>query len=157
MQAFVITLHVIILLIVEYHQMMNIYEIRYKNARYLSDLVGGTVATAEKLNKSSQQISHLLADKPFRNIGMGIARQFEIAFNKPKDWLDHYHPELWGDAIGIKDEKAGYAVQHPESDELSEEAIAFAKAWQDLCPEQRAVINSTVQAFIYMSENKAKK
>ena len=125
--------------------MMNIYEIRYKNARYLADLAGGINAVAEKMDKAQPQISHLLADKPIKNIGSKIARQFEMAFNKPKDWLDHSHPDLWG--LEAKEEKAEYTAQTFGG--LSNEAIEFAKIWQELCPEQRAVISSTAQAFIH--------
>jgi len=32
---------------------------------------------------------------------------------------------------------------------LSDEAIEFAKAWQELCPEQRAVLTATAKAFIH--------
>lgn len=135
--------------------MMNIYEIRYKNARYLSDSVGGVGATAEKMDKSQPQISHLLADKPFKNIGPKIARQFESVFNKPKDWLDHPHPELWG-GLEIQEEKAMYAVTLKSDTILTDEAIEFAKAFQALCPDQRAAINTTVQAFISTTKKQDK-
>lgn len=75
---------------------MDISEIRYKNAKYLVDSVGGVTAAAEKMDKSQSQLSHIAGEKPIKNIGKKIARQFEQIFNKPKDWLDHPHPEYWG-------------------------------------------------------------
>lgn len=78
---------------------MDTNEIRRKNAHYLSELTGGITAFAEKLDKSQPQISHLIGDKPVKNIGAKIARQIEAAFNKPHGWLDHPHPELWPDTI----------------------------------------------------------
>lgn len=95
---------------------MDINEIRRKNAHYLSESVGGITAFADKLDKSQPQISHLIGDKPIKNIGPKIARQIEKAFNKAHGWLDHPHPELWGGEVtGFHDRPANIAPAPPEA------------------------------------------
>lgn len=126
---------------------MDITEIRYKNARYLAELVGGINAVADKLGKGQPQISHLLADKPVKNIGNKIARQFEVAFHKPKDWLDHSHPELWGGLL-IEENKEAIKTAQIVTEDLTPEALEFAKLWQELPSDQRAVLSNTAQAFM---------
>lgn len=133
---------------------MDITEIRYRNARYLAESVGGINAVADKLGKSQPQVSHLLADNPVKNIGNKIARQFEVAFNKPKDWLDHSHHELWG---GIQPTKQNIDDTAQEVEGLSADALEFARLWQELPPEQRAVLQSTAQAFIHSTEKQTSK
>ncbi|MDF1583630.1 MAG: LysR family transcriptional regulator [Methyloprofundus sp.] len=120
---------------------MNISQIRYKNAQYLAELAGGISAVAEKLGKAQPQVSHLLAENPVKNIGNKIARQFEEAFNKPEGWLDNLHPELLGEVPEVDNAKDAI-------DGLTEEAISFARIFQTLPQEQRAVLINTAEAFI---------
>ncbi|MBT3812130.1 MAG: hypothetical protein HOF98_04845 [Gammaproteobacteria bacterium] len=70
---------------------MNISEIRLVNARQLATSIGGVVAMSGRLGKSQPQVSHLIGDKPVKNIGNKIARQIEEAFNKENGWLDNSH------------------------------------------------------------------
>ncbi len=130
---------------------MDISEIRRKNAKYLSTLIGGINAFAEKMEKGQPQISCLIGKKPSRNIGNKIAREIEKKFNLEKDWLDLAHPELWKEdrvtIIPIKQEIS----ENPE--ELTAEAIKFAKAWQELPPEQK----NTLAAFVYATQKPIQK
>ncbi len=92
---------------------MDTNEIRRRNAHYLSETVGGITAFADKLDKSQPQISHLIGDKPIKNIGAKIARQIEAAFNKGHGWLDHPHPEHWPDQITSLHQKPANVIAAP--------------------------------------------
>lgn len=82
---------------------MNVSEIRRQNARYLAESVGGITALANRMNKAQQQITHIIGKNPIKNIGHGVAKQFEAAFDKESGWMDHEHPELWGGENVIND------------------------------------------------------
>jgi hypothetical protein len=136
---------------------MNISEIRLKNARYLANSAGGISAFAEKTGKSQPQISHLIGEKPIKNIGNKIAREIEKSFNQEKDWLDHAHYDLWEISKTVsflpdmQTTKVNKIQETPYG--LTQEAIEFAKAWQELPPEEQ----DTLAAFVYARQKSNKK
>lgn len=73
---------------------MNIKLTRRENLRILAKSVGGITRLADRLNKTQSQISHLIGNKPIKNIGDKIATQVEEAFNKPSGWLDRQHQSI---------------------------------------------------------------
>lgn len=48
---------------------MHIKEIRRENLRSLAKSAGGITALADKLSRAQSQISHLIGNKPLKNIG----------------------------------------------------------------------------------------
>lgn len=68
---------------------MNVKDIRRKNLRRLSRLVGGITELSERLDRSQSQVSHLIGNNPIKNIGDRLACHIEKVFNKPHGWLDH--------------------------------------------------------------------
>jgi|APCry1669188910_1035180.scaffolds.fasta_scaffold01553_11 hypothetical protein len=133
---------------------MDITEIRRKNARYLSTTVGGINAFSEKTGKSQSQISSLIGKSPIKNIGNKIACEIEKAFHKPKGWLDNVHPELYGEIDDNNEELTGTAN---ETEDLTDEAIEFARLWQNLPSDQRAVLSGTAQAFVDSTKKQPQK
>lgn len=79
---------------------MDIYTIRRENLRACAESVGGQTALAEKLEKSTAQVSHLIGKNPARNIGRAIAREVEQVFGLPFGWMDHPHDQTLRDAQG---------------------------------------------------------
>lgn len=67
---------------------MDSKTIRYKNTRLLIEQVGGISNFAEKTNKGQSQISQFAGSNPTKGIGNKIAREIELAFDKPHGWLD---------------------------------------------------------------------
>ncbi|MEQ1324896.1 LexA family protein [Acinetobacter soli] len=72
---------------------MDSKSIRYKNTRLLVDQVGGVSSFAEKIGKGQSQASQFAGTNPIKGIGNKVAREIEIAFDKPHGWLDLPHPE----------------------------------------------------------------
>ncbi len=133
---------------------MDITEIRRKNARHLSTAIGGINSFAEKTGKSQSQISSLIGKSPIKNIGNKIACEIETAFNKPKGWLDNVHPELYGETDDNHEELTGAAN---DTEGLTNEAIEFARLWQNLPSDQRAVLSDTAQAFVDSTKKQIRK
>lgn len=77
---------------------MDIYEIRRQNLiAILEEQFNGKInALADKMEKNHSQISRLV--KPHggtpENTGTGLARQIEVAANKPEGWLDRLHNKV---------------------------------------------------------------
>ena len=67
---------------------MDIFEIRYRNFRLLAGHRGGITEAAAKLGKTQGQISHFGGTNPIKNIGNDIAREIEVAWEKPRGWMD---------------------------------------------------------------------
>lgn len=76
---------------------METKEIRRINLRtLLSEFTskGTTKAEfAEKLGVTASQLSQTTSANPVRNIGDMLARRVEVAFSKPKGWMDSIHTE----------------------------------------------------------------
>jgi hypothetical protein len=79
--------------------MIDINEIRHRNVRALvrrleedagrtGERAGGLAMLAEKMGKSSAQVSHFAADDPIKNIGDKIAREIEVTFGLEYGWMD---------------------------------------------------------------------
>ena len=71
--------------------MRNIHTIRLVNARALAKDFPTKTAFAERLGKEPTQVSRFMGKNPTKRIGDLIAEQIEIAFGKPKGWLDIDH------------------------------------------------------------------
>lgn len=71
--------------------MITSKDIRLKNARTLLAEAGSRKAMAKRLDKSEGQIGHIMGPNPIKGIGNKIAREIEIAFDKPEGWLDVDH------------------------------------------------------------------
>lgn len=67
---------------------MTVYQNRYAHLRDLIERHGGQSAVAEKLGVSRQQLSHVGAEKPIRNIGDKQARKIEMTFGLPIGHID---------------------------------------------------------------------
>ncbi|MGZ7882430.1 LexA family protein [Acinetobacter soli] len=67
---------------------MDSKSIRYKNTRLLVDQVGGVSSFADKIGKGQSQASQFAGTNPIKGIGNKVAREIEIAFDKPHGWLD---------------------------------------------------------------------
>ena len=74
---------------------MDSRKIRYLNARALVAKAGGITAFADAIGKQQPQASSFAGENPIKGIGPKIARQIEVAFEKPPGWLDLPHPEEW--------------------------------------------------------------
>jgi hypothetical protein len=99
-------------------------------------------------------MSGLIGKRPIKNIGNKIARDIEAVFNKPQGWLDNVHP-------GITDELAesimgtNKAVQVTE--DLTADALEFARLWQSLPSDQRAALSDTAKAFMDSTKKQTRK
>lgn len=67
---------------------MTVYQNRYAHLRDLIERHGGQSAVAEKLGVSRQQLSHIGAENPVRNIGDRQARKIEMTFGLPIGHID---------------------------------------------------------------------
>jgi len=130
-------------IIMLYNVVMDIKQIRLKNTRYLAQSVGGIVALANKLGKSHQQVSHWIGCNPVKNIGHKIAKEIEAAFNKPSNWLDSLHPELYGEEENQKVAKVAQG-----SVDLSADALEFARLFDELSPINQAALSGAAKAFM---------
>lgn len=128
---------------------MDIKQIRLKNTRYLAESVGGVVALANKLNKSHQQVSHWIGLNPSKNVGHKIAKEIEVAFNKPSGWLDSLHPELYGE----EEENKKVAGAAKRSVDLSADALEFARLFDELSPINQAALSGAAKAFMDTQKN----
>jgi phage repressor protein C with HTH and peptisase S24 domain len=72
----------------DYRAMMTIADIRRANARALAAQTGTRAAFGEKVGMDSSQVSQIIGKNPVKDIGNAIARRIEIAFGKPKGWMD---------------------------------------------------------------------
>ncbi len=72
---------------------MDSKSIRYKNTRLLVDQVGGVSSFADKIGKGQSQTSQFAGTNPIKGIGNKVAREIELAFDKPHGWLDLPHEE----------------------------------------------------------------
>ncbi|OBY75295.1 LexA family protein [Acinetobacter gyllenbergii] len=83
---------------------MDSKSIRYKNTRLLVDQVGGVSSFADKIGKGQSQASQFAGTNPIKGIGNKVAREIEIAFDKPHGWLDlpHEH-EITSTDVNISD------------------------------------------------------
>jgi transcriptional regulator with XRE-family HTH domain len=94
---------------------------------------------AKILNVSPQAVQQWLTGKTMPKGKRLLA--LATALNVSQIWL------LGDDRKNsIKEDAVEYTVN---CDGLSKDAIEFAKAWQELCPEQRAVLTATAKAFIH--------
>ncbi|EKO3662166.1 hypothetical protein M3929_001438 [Vibrio metschnikovii] len=66
-------------------------ENRVDNARYLAQIVGGTSAFANKIDRSVTQASRFMGSNPTTAIGPQMARHIERCFGKADGWLDANH------------------------------------------------------------------
>lgn len=83
---------------------MDSKSIRYKNTRLLVDQVGGVSSFADKIGKGQSQASQFAGTNPIKGIGNKVAREIEIAFNKPHGWLDLPHEqEITSTDVNISD------------------------------------------------------
>lgn len=69
-------------------------EIRRQNARALASRVGGPAEFARKVGMEGAQVTHIIGDKPIRNIGNTVAPRIEDAFELPRGWLDVEHDAM---------------------------------------------------------------
>ena len=70
--------------------MKTINEIRYENfTEILNSEASSLQNIADKMNKSNAQMSHI--KNKVKNIGDKVAREFEVAFDKPHGWMDVSH------------------------------------------------------------------
>lgn len=67
---------------------MTVYQNRFAHLRDLINRHGGQSAVAEKLGVSRQQLSHIAAERPIRNIGDRQARKIEMTFGLPIGHMD---------------------------------------------------------------------
>lgn len=67
---------------------MTVYQNRYAHLRDIISRHGGQSAVAEKLGVSRQQLSHIGAETPVRNIGDKQARKIEMTFGLPIGHMD---------------------------------------------------------------------
>lgn len=75
---------------------MDVYDVRRINARLLSKEVGTISAMADYLGKKQSQISALIGKNPVKNIGSRLAREIEVAFDRPAGWLDYLETDTQG-------------------------------------------------------------
>lgn len=76
--------------------LMDIYEIRLKNARALAAAKKLRIAdVADLLGKAPTQVSRFMGKNPTKDIGSKIAREFEAAFGVERGYLDRTN---WSDA-----------------------------------------------------------
>lgn len=76
--------------------MKTVEEIRVARLEQLIEEAGGSIqAVADRMKRTHSQISqlktmapHSVTKKP-RTIGSDLAREFELAFGKPRGWMDH--------------------------------------------------------------------
>ena len=73
---------------------MNVKDNRRKNLRALARALGGVTQLAARVGKSQSQISHLICNRPVKNIGDRVASHIEKAFGKPPGWLDLEHQSI---------------------------------------------------------------
>ncbi|EMQ4277517.1 LexA family protein [Vibrio alginolyticus] len=66
-------------------------EIRRENARELASQLGSYAAFADKIDRSSTQVSRFMGKGATTEIGPRMARHIEQCFNKPEGWLDVDH------------------------------------------------------------------
>ncbi|WP_339898240.1 S24 family peptidase [uncultured Gilvimarinus sp.] len=81
---------------------MDMKEIRYKNARLLVDQAGSLQAFSEKIGKVATQASAFAGSNPRKGIGSKIAREIEVAFEKPYGWMDVDQTPNAGEPIRTK-------------------------------------------------------
>jgi SOS-response transcriptional repressor LexA len=108
---------------------MNVKDIRRENLRRLARAVGGITGLSERLDRSQSQISHLIGNKPIKNIGDRLASHIERVFNKSYGWLDHEHSieESEGLYHLNKTEQPYYQVPLLSVQELQERFIQCSK------------------------------
>jgi hypothetical protein len=61
------------------------------NARYLAESAGGFKQFGDKVGLTNARVSQLIGKNPSRNIGTRVARRIEVAFDKPRGWIDQHH------------------------------------------------------------------
>lgn len=69
-------------------------EIRRENARELARKLGSNAAFADRIDRSSTQVSRFMGKGATTEIGPKMARHIEQCFNKPEGWLDVDHSAL---------------------------------------------------------------
>lgn len=79
---------------------MDSKSIRYRNTRLLVEQMGGVSNFANKINKGQSQTSQFAGNTPIKGIGNKVAREIELAFNKPHGWLDLPHDEQIYKTVG---------------------------------------------------------
>lgn len=96
--------------------------IRLENLRHLCGPErGGQRALADKLGMGEAQMSQLLGKH--KNIGARLARRIESALSLPEGWMD---------------------VEH---NDLTDEAVAFARQFQKLTPSQRKALQDLLKSL----------
>lgn len=70
---------------------MDIYKIRLKNLLDLINLEVSSTAFAKKVDTSPTYIHQITNPNIKGRIGSALARQTEIAYNKPEGWMDQVH------------------------------------------------------------------
>lgn len=124
-----------------YRKAMNVKEIRRKNLRTLSRMVGGVTQLAERLGKSQSQISHLIGTNPVKNIGDKFAAEVEKVFAKPAGWLDQNHP-------GVQEEDAIYQVNPSRRTYYQVPLITWQEAQQWLMEREHSPAKNYSQTLI---------
>ncbi|MCV6612420.1 MAG: hypothetical protein OIF55_16785 [Amphritea sp.] len=72
---------------------MNIKDIRLNNLELLIQTEGGRNVVAEKVDTSPVYISQIRSATNKRTCGDGLARRLELAFDKPRGWMDTPHTQ----------------------------------------------------------------
>ncbi|MGB5886588.1 MAG: LexA family transcriptional regulator [Acinetobacter venetianus] len=118
----------------------TIHEIRFLNAKRLMDESGlKRKEFAEKIDMSYSLLSQYLGKNPTKNIGDDTAEKIEIAFNKPKGYLDQSVQSVVKDGehgfkkLDIEAFKKQYNI--PDSEDavlfsrIIEKPIIISKRW----------------------------
>lgn len=126
---------------------MDIYEIRRLNARALAGSVGGATEFGEKTDKAQSIISRWIGrTKNPKNIGQMAAREIEIAFEKPRGWMDQSNINLW-EKFGLAYSAAERGEPSPEDVRgLSWESIRIARLIERTPPEKLNAILTLLDA-----------
>jgi hypothetical protein len=105
---------------------MDIKEIRRDNARWLlAQDPEGKTGFMDKTEKDDSRVSQIIGKNPIKNIGHKTAREIEIAYEKPRGWLDIIHAEVKY-SFAVQEESAEYSASvKPGSDPL-------AKIWKNI-------------------------
>lgn len=92
---------------------MDVKEIRKLNLETLRDEMGSLNILAEHIGSNPSYLSQILGKGSTRNVGDTLARNIEVAFNKPRGWMDAYHSVNEEDAVygGIDLELMGLIIE----------------------------------------------
>lgn len=121
---------------------MDSKSIRYKNTRLLVDQVGGVSSFADKIGKGQSQTSQFAGTNPIKGIGNKVAREIELAFDKPHGWLDIPH----GQTVTLSNSScdlANYSNTNQDLKNIINQLIAL-ESKNRLTPKLIAAINAII-------------